>query len=82
MIEAAGIEPGENDGNAIYWMIHVAALAGVLAVRPALEPEQTFVAAPGRQAAAARRGAGPPRPPLPARPTARRRPTTSPTGGR
>ena len=45
IVKAAGITRAD-DGNAIYWVIHVAALDGVLAVRPALERVQTFVKAP------------------------------------
>ena len=40
--DLAGLEPGESNSR-IYWMIHVAALRGVLAVSPALDQKQIFV---------------------------------------
>lgn len=48
LLTSAGLEPGEGSSR-IYWLFHVAALRGVLAVRPALENRQSFVApAPDR----------------------------------
>ena len=43
LLISSGLEPGEGSSR-IYWMIHVAALRGVLAVSPALDQKQTFVA--------------------------------------
>ena len=45
LIEAEGVQRGENNQRA-YWLIHLAALRGVLVIRPALDRVQTFVAAP------------------------------------
>jgi hypothetical protein len=44
-IRSLGIESSDN-GSARYWVIHAAALRGVLAVRPALDRRQYLVAAP------------------------------------
>ena len=43
LVISSGLEPGEGNSR-IYWLFHVAALRGVLAVSPALEQKQTFVA--------------------------------------
>lgn len=45
LVIAQGVEPGENNQR-IYWFFHVAAVRGALAVSPALDQKQTFVAAP------------------------------------
>ena len=45
--------------------LHVAALRGVFAIKPPLEPKQTFAAPTAERADRARGGAGPPRPALP-----------------
>jgi hypothetical protein len=55
-----GLEPGENNAR-VYWSFHAAALRGVFAIKPPLEPKQTFAApAPneeiGREEALARLG--------------------------
>jgi hypothetical protein len=53
----AGIEPGENNAR-IYWSFHIAALRGVLAIRPPLEQKQTFVPAPPDEALSREEGLG------------------------
>ena len=42
LLISSGLDPGEGSSR-IYWLFHVAALRGVLAVIPALEQKQTFV---------------------------------------
>ena len=48
ILERVGIERGDGiDANApLYWTFHAAALLGVLAMRPALDPSGGFTAAP------------------------------------
>jgi hypothetical protein len=57
MIKAAGITRSD-DGNALYWVVHCAALTGVLVVRPALERVQTFVVAPADKPLSREEGLG------------------------
>jgi hypothetical protein len=45
LIRSHGVERGE-DNQRVYWLLHAAALRGVFVIRPALDREQTFVAAP------------------------------------
>jgi hypothetical protein len=45
LIKAQGVKPSDGN-NAIYWVIHLAALEGVLVVRPALDRVQVFEPAP------------------------------------
>jgi hypothetical protein len=45
LLISEGVDPGDDNAR-IYWTIGVAALRGVLVIRPALEQVQTFVAAP------------------------------------
>lgn len=45
LIKAQGVKPVDGN-NAIYWVLHLAALEGVLVVRPALERTQVFEPAP------------------------------------
>lgn len=52
-----GIDPGENNQR-IYWTFHVAALRGVIAIRPPLEGTQTFVAARPDEALGREEGLG------------------------
>ena len=42
LLISSGLEPGEGSSR-IYWMMHVAALRGVLAVSPALDQKQNFI---------------------------------------
>ena len=41
----AGVDPGDANQR-IYWLFHLAAIEGVIAVAPALDQRQSFVAAP------------------------------------
>lgn len=45
LLRAEGVDPGENNQR-IYWTFHAAALRGVIAVRPPLEPKQSFAPGP------------------------------------
>jgi hypothetical protein len=45
LVIGAGLKPGDSNQR-IYWLLHVAALRGVLAVSPALDQKQVFVEPP------------------------------------
>jgi hypothetical protein len=45
LVMDAGIDPGDGSQR-LYWMFHLAAIQGVIAVAPALSQKQSFVAAP------------------------------------
>lgn len=45
LVLSAGLDLGE-DGSRVYWLFHVAALRGTLAVSPSLDQQQAFVAPP------------------------------------
>lgn len=45
LVMHAGIDPGDGSQR-LYWMFHLAAIQGVIAVAPALSQKQSFVAAP------------------------------------
>lgn len=45
LIESLGVGRGENNST-VYWVLHAAALEGVLVVGPALDREQVYAAAP------------------------------------
>ena len=48
LVVAAGVDPGEASQR-LYWLFHLAAIEGVIAVAPALDQKQSFVAAPPSQ---------------------------------
>ena len=66
LIESHGIKEGERN-QTVYWLLHAAALEGILVVGPALDRELVYVAAPPERGARPHRGPGPARAPLPRR---------------
>ena len=65
LLISSGLDPGEGSSR-IYWLFHVAALRGVLAVSPALDQKQTFVVPRPRPSCwTAHEGYAPARPALP-----------------